>query len=259
MNTISWLQKISLCSLFKNDLCAYEYTFRKLISSYIISDAVRIIAYQSQNSVTDSLRSMSAPGRVINTTLTSWGLWPEDVSLFQENWPHDGGSRLQTPRQVFSRSKRSPSEFCLPTSILLHDLLCLEGNYRKHPHYISSIWIQRHCWQKGSWQNQHIKWRYNAFGLEVTNPLNDILKNAGEFDWYISSAIFTGSSKTFHLYYATVLLSIWLDRNVTHCFIGLLSPCLGKTQGNTIHMCLILIIHLSVWTLDHYQWKPFSK
>lgn len=96
MNTISWLQKISLCSLFKNDLCAYEYTFRKLISSYIISDAVRIIAYQSQNSVTDSLRSMSAPGRVINTTLTSWGLWPEDVSLFQENWPHDGGSRLQT-------------------------------------------------------------------------------------------------------------------------------------------------------------------
>ncbi len=201
-----------------------------------------------------------------------YALWDIKIKAFQElsiaHWPagllawgcqhftrevsnrivtSDGGSRLQTPRQVSRRSKWSPSQLCLPTSILQHDQSALpwrqwQGAASLHLKYLDPGQDDKRALIITSTQNED---PICAFGVsEVTIMLSVSFEQRIEELVYCVSSI---CRVKYNLYDAIMWPSIWLDRNSKCCFIDSLSSCLGKTQRNVIHMCLILIIHFSVW------------
>ncbi len=190
--------------------------------------------------------------RVINSTLTSWAPGLRMSALYkkshQQNWSHlmeAHGYRL-LDKCLAGVNGAHLNCACPPASCSMISLLCLEGNGREQHHYISSIWIQgqddKRALIKTSTQNED---PICAFGVsEVTVMLSVSFEQRIEELVYCISGIYRVK---YNLYDAIMWPSIWLDRNLKHCFIGSLWSCLGKTQMNVVHMCLILIIHFSVW------------
>lgn len=174
MITFCWIliadcRKSVYVKLFKYDLCAYEYTFRKLISSYIKSD-VQLESYQSQNSVIDSLHLNAAWQLSAELSIAHWpaGASGLRMSVFfkrsqQQNWPHlmeAHGFRLLV-KCLPGVNWAHMNSACPPATC------CMICSASKAITWSILITSQVSGFRDTTQQNQHIKWRYNAFELEV--------------------------------------------------------------------------------------------